>query len=100
MAEITYTDKMGVQVPNIAIPEPPKIGKYGTMRLHYLMEQKHGTYMTMLENNTLNQHLEQIDQQAKELLENQIEIMQKNQGVTEELKAQNQMLWVQKMSVT
>ena len=96
--ELTYRKEGDYLLPNIQAPEAPKIGKYGMLRHTFLRRYR----MTMLSglqlNGKLNEHLEQIDRQANEMMETLMSEMAKSQGVNEELKASNQMKWVQMMN--
>ncbi|WP_242878208.1 TnpV protein [Enterocloster clostridioformis] len=72
--------------------------KYGRMRKNYLQEHKNGIYTGLLLKGKLKEHLLTIQEQAEERLELLIEQMKASEGVTETLKEENQMLWVQKMN--
>ena len=92
--ELTYRTEGGYQLPNLTAPEAPKVGKYGMLRRGYLANHRHGIYMGMLMSGELNSHLEEIDRQATEMVERLTEQMAAEQGVTENLKASDQMKWV------
>ena len=96
--ELTYTMQGDYLIPDLTVPESPKLGKYGMLRRTFLREHRDGIYTGMLLNGTLNSHLEEVDREANRMLEQLTTQMAQEQGVTEELKAQNQMLWVQKMN--
>ena len=68
------------------------------LRHSYLRKHREGLYTGMLMKGTLNAHLEEVDREANRMLEQLTTQMAQEQGVTEELKAQDQMLWVQKMN--
>ena len=68
------------------------------LRHSYLRKHREGLYTGMLMKGTLNAHLEELDREANRMLEQLTRQMAQEQGVTEELKAQDQMLWVQKMN--
>ena len=74
------------------------MGKYGWMRLRYLEEHRPGLYTRLLLSGTLMEHLQEIDSTCQERLEQLTCQMQAQEGVTEELKAENQMEWVQRMN--
>ena len=74
------------------------IGKFGHMRCEYLKEFKHGYYMELLLGGKLNEYLHGVDEECYEMLDRLVEKMKEKQGVTEQLKAENQMLWVGKMN--
>ena len=70
------------------------IGKFGHMRCEYLKEFKHGYYMELLLDGRLNEYLHEIDEACYEMRDRLVEKMKEKQGVTEQLKAENQMMWV------
>ena len=92
--ELTYRMEGDYRLPNLDVPEAPKVGKYGMLRRSYLANHRHGIYVGMLMAGTLNSHLEEIDRQATEMVERMVSQMAKAEGVTEELKASDQMKWV------
>ena len=96
--ELTYRKEGDYLLPNIQAPEAPKIGKYGMLR-HTFLRRYRKTMLSGLQlNGKLNDHLEQIGRQANEMMETLMSEMAKLQGVNEELKASNQMKWVQMMN--
>ena len=96
--ELTYTMQGDYRLPNLISPESPKVGKYGMLRHSYLRKHREGLYTGMLMKGTLNAHLEEVDREANRMLEQLTTQMAQEQSVTEELKAQDQMLWVQRMN--
>ena len=78
--------------------EEPIYGKYGMLRKQFLKEHRSARYQYMLLTGKLNEHLNQIDQEVREQVETLMEQMIEKQGVTEELKAQDQMEWVRLMN--
>ena len=74
------------------------VTKYGMMRETYLKENQSGIYSAMLLKGTLKEHLLMIQNQAEERMEILIQQMAKNDGVTEQLKEQDQMTWVKQMN--
>ena len=95
---LTYTMQGDYLLPNLEVPEAPKVGKYGMLRRSFLRDHKEALYTGMLLSDKLNAHLEEVDQQANTMLENLMLQMAQEQGVTEDLKAKDQMLWVQMMN--
>ena len=79
-------------------PEGAPIGTWGQRHLSYLKKHRTGAYREMLWNGTLNSYLADIDLRATEMHERIVTQLAKADGITEELKAQNQMLWVGKMN--
>lgn len=89
-----------IYYPDLQLPEETNynIGKFGHMRCEYLKEFKHGYYMKLLLEGKLNEYLHDIDEECHEMLDRIVEKMKEKQGVIEQLKAKNQMLWVGKMN--
>ena len=98
--EVTYTMQGDYQLPNLLPPqeEPVPLGKYARMRKRFLQEHRKITYTNLLTSGRLSSHLAEIQQTAQRRMEQIVAQMAKNQGVTEELKASDQMKWVQMMS--
>ena len=96
--ELTYRTEGDYQLPNLEAPEAPQVGKYGMLRRSFLANHRHGIYTGMLLTGELNSHLAEIDRQATEMVERLTEQMAREQGVTESLKASDQMKWVAKMN--
>ena len=92
--ELTYTMQGDYRLPNLIPPESPKVGKYGMLRHSYLRKHREGLYTGMLMKGTLNAHLEEVDREANRMLEQLTTQMAQEQGVTEELKARDQMKWL------
>ena len=78
--------------------EEPTYGKYGMLRKQFLKEHRSARYQYLLLTGKLNEHLNQTDQEAREQVETLMEQMTEKQGVTEELKVQDQMKWVRLMN--
>ena len=92
--KITYTLVGDYYLPNLVAPESPKIGRWGMLRFNYLRKHRETLYTIMLMENTLNPHLEEVDRQAQEMEQYLISQLAQQEGVTERLKAENQMEWV------
>ena len=92
--ELTYRQAGDYLLPNLEVPESPKISKYGMMRRNYLRENRKAIYTAMMISGKLNDHLEKIDREATEMTEKLISRMAKEQGVDETMKATDQMKWV------
>ena len=75
-----------------------QIGKYGRMRRSYLKEHRKILYTNYVVEGTLFKHLSEIDQACNERMENIVSTMAKQEGVTEALKAADQMDWVRRMN--
>ena len=85
-------------VPCLEAPESPRVGKFGRMRNTFLREHQSAIYTGMLFSGKLNDHLEEIDRQANEMLDRLIEQYAAAEQITEERKANDQMAWVQTMN--
>lgn len=85
-------------IPKLEVPESPTIGVWGERRRKYLREHQHVIYTGMLLNSKLNAHLEEIDRQAEVMFSLLVKQLSNAEGITEGLKADNQMLWVQRMN--
>ena len=82
----------------LSAEEEQPIGVWGKRHLRYLKEYRRGTYITLLTSGRLNAYLAEIDKQAQERFERLIEDMKQAQGITEQLKAENQLEWVQRLN--
>lgn len=99
--EIEYTKVRDFYLPNIALPKPRRtgnMGKYGRLRLQYLEEYHKAECMLMRINNELISRLLDIEDECRLRVESLVEQMAKKENVTEELKANNQLEWIQKMN--
>ena len=96
---MSYTLHGDYYLPDLVLrEEEPTYGKYGMLRKQFLKEHRSARYQYMLLTGKLNEHLNQIDQEVREQVETLMEQMTEKQGVTEELKAQDQMEWVRLMN--
>ena len=97
---LTYEKCGDYLIPNI-IPEPEPEGelrKFGLMRKHYLKEYKSGIYQGMVLSGKLKEHLLMVQERAESQFDSLVEQMSEREGVTEQLKEENQLLWVRKMN--
>lgn len=94
----TYRQKGDYLIPNLALPDEPEyqIGKYGRMRRSYLKEHRKVLYTNLTVSGTLFEHLAEIDRSCNERMEIIETVMAKQEGVTEALKAVDQMEWVRR----
>ena len=90
----------GMYYPNLELPEEetPRYGKYGRMRHTYLREHKKAYYTTLLFDGKLVAHLNEIDDSANTQIELITKQMATSQGISEALKARDQMAWVGAMN--
>ena len=100
MDELTYSVVGDYRLPNLAVPEegPVFLGKYALLRKKYLRNHHKILFVNLLTAGTLNQHLMDIEQTANERLALITGQMAAARGVTEELKAADQMAWVGAMN--
>ena len=92
---LSYTLYGDYYLPDLALnEEEPIYGKYGMLRKQFLKEHRSAKYQYLLLTGKLTEHLNQIDQEARERVEMLMKQMAEKQGVTEELKLRNQMKWV------
>lgn len=98
--ELTYTQVGDYLIPNIAVPDTPHytLGKYGRMRRTYLKERRPILWDRMILNGTLWSHLAEVDRICNERMDSLIEGMKKARGITEALKAEDQLRWVGEMN--
>ena len=94
----TYHEENGYLIPDLIAPESPNIGIWGERKRRYMRINQKPIYSAMLMNGTLNANLEEIDQGANEMMDRLIAQMAAQEGVTEALKAENQMEWVRHMN--
>ena len=97
--ELSYRQNGDYLIPDIEMDDQlaGMIGKYGRMRKTFLKEHRSGTYNSLLLQNRLTEHLLEIDRTAREQVEQTMAQMAQVEGVTERLKAENQMFWIQRM---
>lgn len=95
----TYTKVGDYYIPNIAVPDKKyNIGKYGNLRKTFLKEHLKSYYTILFVKGELFEHLAEIDETCHKCLKDMITKMAEQEGVTEQLKATDQMVWVQKMN--
>ena len=96
MTQITYTKQGDYLLPNLLPPQEPQIplGKYASLRLRFLQQSRKVTYTNLLTTGQLHSHLMEIEQTARNRIEQIVSQMAQAEGVTEELKASDQMKWV------
>lgn len=97
---IRYTLHGDYYLPDLMLPEQEDdrpIGKWGNLRKHYLQQHKRAFYNYLVCNLTLHTYLADVDEQARDMFDTLVEQMMKREGVTEELKEQNQIEWICRM---
>lgn len=95
---IHYRRKGEYALPNLEVPESPKVGAWGEHRRKHLREHQKALYTAMMLSSTLNTHLEEVDRTANEMYDRLTSQLAKQEGITEQLKTTNQMEWVQQMN--
>ena len=98
--EITYSKYKDCYLPDLVLSEaePATYGHFGRMRLKYLKEYRRVAYINLKTSGQLIHHLNEVDREANEMLRLLIEQMAQAQGITEQLKAKDQMAWVGAMN--
>ena len=92
---LSYTLHGDYYLPDLAVnEEEPTYGKYGMLRKQFLKMHRPARYQYLLITGELTAHLNRVDQEAREQVESLMKQMVERQGVTEQLKMQNQMKWV------
>lgn len=96
----TYTRQGDYELPNLKIPPEKEIeiGIWGQRYRQYLKRYHKIWYYNLLTSGTLNEHLAKVDQQAERMFQSLVSALSKQENVTEKLKANRPMEWVQKMN--
>lgn len=101
MANITYRQVNGYLIPNLTLPPEEsgiRLGKWGLMHKDYLLNHKKTLFATLFSQGKLWQYLADIDIQAQKMFDYLVEQMKIVEGITENMKNDNQMEWVRKMN--
>ena len=97
----TYRFANGYCVPNLILPDNESeytLGRWGRQRLSYLKQHRRVLYVNLLTSGKLVEHLREIDETAFSMWELLIKQMKKAQGINEQMKAKDSMLWVGKVN--
>ena len=96
----TYSQQGNYLLPDVRLPNQPQydIGVWGQRRRWYLKKHHRVIYYNMLTQCTLYPHLANIEQQAQQMFDRLVDELSKQESITEQLKAENQILWVQQMN--
>ena len=97
---ITYTQQGDYLLPDLKLPEQPKvdIGIWGKRHLRYIKNHHPIRYTNLLTSCRLTAYLADIDEEANKMFDRLVKQLAKQEGVTEKLKADNQILWVARMN--
>ena len=108
MEKVIYDEKNGLwyelqgdyYIPCIKLPEKEQqpIGIWGQRHLRYIKQNRKVLYLNLLTSGKLNSYLVEIDQQAEDMFFRLVKQMAEREGVSETLKAENQMEWVRRMN--
>ncbi len=94
---LTYDLVGDYYYPRLAVPEGD-IGRFGRMRKRFLREHRKGVFAELLMKGALKEHLLTVDREAKEQIELITAQLARTEGVTEELKARDQLEWIRRMN--
>ena len=97
---LTYKREGDYYIPDLELPKPAQIGIWDIRHRDYLKNHRRVIYYAMQMKETLNPHLEEVDRAANEMCDRLIKQFATAEGITEELKATNQMEWVCRMNNT
>ena len=101
MANITYRQVNDFMIPNLTLPPEEAsvtLGKWGMLYKDHIFKHKKVLFTTLLTQGKLYQHCAEIEKQAQQMFDTLIAQMMKTENITEQLKATDQMKWVQKMN--
>ena len=95
-----YSQQGDYLLPNLTLPETKEyvIGKYGHLRSRYLKQHSPILYTNLLTSCKLSEHLAEVEKECAERMDNLVKAIAKQEGVTEALKAADQMAWVRRMN--
>ena len=94
----TYRHEGDYLLPNLTVPESAPVGIWGQRRKHYLKTQREPIYTALLLSGKLDNHLSEIDAQADAMFFQLVTQLAGQEGITEQLKARNQMEWIGRMN--
>ena len=96
----TYHQEGDYLIPDLVPPPSPHFGIWGERRRQYQLKNKESIYTGLFLSSKLNTHLESVDRQAKDMLFQLVDQMAHVEGVTEQLKATDQMAWIGAMNTS
>ena len=98
---LTYRTVGDFRIPNLTLPHEETniiLGKWGMLYKEYLLNHKKAVFSTLLAEGKLYQHCAEVEKQARDMFDALVEQMKESEGVTEHLKEQDQLEWVQRMN--
>lgn len=95
---ISYRQEGDYFLPNLAVPESTPVGIWGQRRRRYLREHRGPLYTALLFSEKLDDHLADIDRQAQEMYSQLVDQIAEREGITEQLKTEDQTQWVGRMN--
>jgi len=93
-----YTQVGDYYLPMLKTPRAPQIGRFGRMHYDYLRKHNKVLFSGLWLSGEINIYIEQIDRNAEEMFSRLVKQLAQSEGVTEQLKEENQMLWIQRMN--
>ena len=96
----TYREENGYLLPSLTLPEekPQPIGIWSQRHLQFMKKKHYSTYITLLTTGKLNAYLAEINKQAEAMYDRLMKQLTQSEGITEQLKAKNQMEWFRRMN--
>ena len=96
----TYREENGYLIPNLTLPEEEQveIGIWGQRHLEYIKHHRKGFYTSLAIGCEINRYLADVNKHAEELFDSLIKEFKQTEGITEQLKADNQLEWVGRMN--
>ena len=85
-------------LPDVEVPEKPEFGFWGMQRRKYLLEYQPALYAALFLGGKLSDHLQEIDRSATQMFDQVVDQLKIRNGITEQLKATDQMKWVRRMN--
>ena len=106
MEKIIHDEKNGLNyelvgdyyIPCLVTPEAPKVGRFGMMYHDYLRNNMRVTYWGLMLSGKQKEQIEEVDRQAEDMFSQLVDRMKQTEGITEQLKATDQMEWVRRMN--
>ena len=94
----TYKQVGDYLLPDVEVPENPEVGFWGLQRRKYMLEHQPALYTALFLGGKLADHLQEIDRSATQMFDQLVDQLKTRNGVTEQLKASDQMKWVRRMN--